>query len=141
MDIKHGHEHAAWTWKCSIDMSIQHGHENAAWTCCMPMSMLNVLFSLNVFGGREVPIVHILLCRPSEDSLQGSAIPDGSPSKDWQSNVGWGVWWILTQDCSITMLHVHFDAECSSPSSMDMDMQHGHGPATWTWKRSMYSTG
>jgi hypothetical protein len=46
-------------------------------------------FSWIVFGGTEVPIVYILLYRPSEDSPQGSAIPDGSPSKDWQSTVGW----------------------------------------------------
>ncbi len=51
-------------------------------------------FSLIVSSGTEVPIVYILLCRPSEDSLQGSAIPDGSPSKDWQSTVGWGDCWI-----------------------------------------------
>jgi hypothetical protein len=38
-------------------------------------------FPLIVFGGTEVPIVYILLCRPSEDSLEGSAIPDGIPSK------------------------------------------------------------
>ncbi len=37
--------------------------------------------------------------RPSEDSLQGNTIPDGSPSKDWQSTVGW----IRTQDCSFTI--------------------------------------
>jgi hypothetical protein len=47
-------------------------------------------FSLIVFGGTEVPNVNILLCRPSEDSLQQSAIRDDSPSKDWQSTVGWG---------------------------------------------------
>ncbi len=56
-----------------------------------------------VFGGTEVPIVSILLYRPSEDSLQGSAIPDGSPSKDWQSTVGWGDCWIQTQDCSVSI--------------------------------------
>jgi hypothetical protein len=39
-------------------------------------------FSLIVFDGTEVPIVYIFLCRPSEDSLQQSAIPDGSPSQD-----------------------------------------------------------
>ncbi len=49
-----------------------------------------VFFSLDVFGGKEVPTVYILLCRPSEDSLQQSAIPDGSLSKDRQSTVGWG---------------------------------------------------
>jgi hypothetical protein len=51
-------------------------------------------FSLIVFGGIEEPIVYILLCHPSEDSLQESAIPDGSPSQDWQSTVGWGDCWI-----------------------------------------------
>jgi hypothetical protein len=60
-------------------------------------------FSLIVFGGTKVPIVFILLCRRSEDSLQGSAMPDGSPSKDWQSTVGWGDCWIRTQDCSFTI--------------------------------------
>jgi hypothetical protein len=40
------------------------------------------IFSLIVFGRTEAPIVNILLCHPSEDSLQGSAIPDGSPSKE-----------------------------------------------------------
>jgi hypothetical protein len=42
----------------------------------------NFFFSFIVFGGTEVPIVYIFLCRPSEDSLQQSAIPDGSPSQD-----------------------------------------------------------
>jgi hypothetical protein len=56
-----------------------------------------------VFGGTEVPVVYILLCRPSEDTLQGRAIPDGSPSKDWQSTVGWGDCWIRTQDYSFTI--------------------------------------
>jgi hypothetical protein len=60
----------------------------------------NVFFPLIVFGGSEVPIVYILLCHPPEDSLQGSAIPDGSPSKDWQSTVGWEDCWIQTQDCN-----------------------------------------
>jgi hypothetical protein len=45
---------------------------------------------------------YILLCCPSEDSLQGSAIPDGSPSKDWQSTVGRRDCWIQTQDWSFT---------------------------------------
>jgi hypothetical protein len=55
------------------------------------------------FGGITVPIVYIHLCRPSEDSLQQSAIPDGSPSQDWQSTVGWGDCWIPTKDCSFTI--------------------------------------
>jgi hypothetical protein len=46
-----------------------------------------IFFSLIVFGGTEVPIVYIFLCRPSEDSLQWSAIPDGSPS--WDSSPLW----------------------------------------------------
>jgi hypothetical protein len=61
------------------------------------------MFFLFVFGGTEVAIVYILLYRPSEDSLQQSAIPEGSPSRDWQSTVGWGVCWIRTQDCSFTI--------------------------------------
>ncbi len=52
------------------------------------------IFSLIVFDGTEVPIVYILFCRPSEDSLQQIPIPDGSLSKDWQSTVGWGECWI-----------------------------------------------
>ncbi len=43
-----------------------------------------------VFGGTEVLLVTILLCHPSEVSLQRGVIPDGSPSKNWQSTVGWG---------------------------------------------------
>jgi hypothetical protein len=54
------------------------------------------IFSLIVFGGTEVPIVYFLLCRPSEDSLQQSAIRDSSPSKDWLSTIGWGDCWIQT---------------------------------------------
>ncbi len=54
----------------------------------------HIFFSLSVFDGTKVLIVYIFLCRPSEDSLQWSAIPDGSPSKDWQSTVGWGDCWI-----------------------------------------------
>ncbi len=61
-------------------------------------SSYGIFFFFNFFGGTEVPIVHILLCRHSEDSLQGSAFPDGSPSKDWQSTVGWGDCWIQTQN-------------------------------------------
>jgi hypothetical protein len=45
-------------------------------------ALYTFFFSLFVFGGTEVPIVYIFLCRPSEDSLQQSAIPDGSPSQD-----------------------------------------------------------
>jgi hypothetical protein len=61
-------------------------------------------FFLNCFWWTEVPIVfHIFLCRPSEDSLQQSAIPDGSQSKDWQSTVVWGDYWIRTQDCIFTI--------------------------------------
>ncbi len=56
----------------------------------MTLQLIIFFFSLIVFGGTEVPVVNILLCHPSEDSLQGSAIPDGCPSKDWQSTVGWG---------------------------------------------------
>jgi hypothetical protein len=44
--------------------------------------MRRIFFSFIVFGGTEVPIVYIFLCHPSEDSLQQSAIPDGSPSQD-----------------------------------------------------------
>ncbi len=60
-------------------------------------------FFLIVFNGTKVLIVYILLCRPSEDSLLLSAIPVGSPSKDWQSSVGWGDCWIQTQDCIFTI--------------------------------------
>ncbi len=64
----------------------------------------HIFFSLSVFDGTEVLIVYIFLWRPSEDSLQWSAIPDGSrPSKDWQSTIGWGNYWIRTQDWSITI--------------------------------------
>jgi hypothetical protein len=63
-----------------------------------------IFFPFIVFDGTEGPIVYILLCRPSEDSLQRSAIPDGSPSKDWQSAVGWGDCCILTQDSNFTIL-------------------------------------
>ncbi len=38
----------------------------------------------------------VFLCRPSEDSLRRSTIPDGSPSKDWQSTVLWGILCIVT---------------------------------------------
>ncbi len=73
----------------------------------MRESKINELFwffTFIVFGGSEVPIVfYTLLCCPSEESLQGSAIPDGSPSKDWQSTVGWGDCWIRIQDCSSTI--------------------------------------
>jgi hypothetical protein len=44
---------------------------------------------LIVFGGTEVPTVYILLCHPSEVSLQQSVIPDDRPTKDLQSTVGW----------------------------------------------------
>ncbi len=63
----------------------------------------NLFFSFIVFGGTEVPIVYILLCHPSEDSLQWITILDGTPSLDWQSTVGWVDCWIWTQDCSFTI--------------------------------------
>jgi hypothetical protein len=62
-----------------------------------------VIFSLTIFDGPEVLIVYILLCRPSGDSLQRSAIREGSPSQDWQSTVGWGDCWIQTQDGNFTI--------------------------------------
>jgi hypothetical protein len=58
---------------------------------------------LNCFWWNRSLYYYILLCHPSEDSLQGSAIPVGSPSEDWQSTVGWVDCWIRTQDCSFTM--------------------------------------
>jgi hypothetical protein len=48
---------------------------------CRPVGH-KIFCSLIVFGETEVPIVYILLCRPTDDSLQQSAIPDGRPSKD-----------------------------------------------------------
>jgi hypothetical protein len=47
-----------------------------------------MFFFLFVFNGTEVLVVYILH-RPSEDSQQGSPIPDGSLSKDWQSTESW----------------------------------------------------
>ncbi len=73
-------------------------------------------FSLIVFGGTEVHIIYILLCSPSEDSLQESVVPDGSPSKDWQSTVGWGDCWILTQDCSFT-IWCHYQWATTAPKT------------------------
>jgi hypothetical protein len=68
--------------------------------CCLVFVYVQ-FFSLNCFWWNSSPYCfYILLCRPSEDSLQGSDIPDGSQSKDWQSTVGWGDCWIWTQDCS-----------------------------------------
>ncbi len=58
---------------------------------------------LIVFGGPEALFVYILLCRPSEDSLEWSTIPDGSASKDRQSTVGWGDCRIWTRDCRFTV--------------------------------------
>ncbi len=61
-------------------------------------------FFLNCFWWNTSPYYFtFFLCRPSEESLQRSAIPDGSPSQDWQSTVGWGDCWIWTQDCSFTI--------------------------------------
>ncbi len=62
------------------------------------------LFFLNCFWWTRGPfLVFILLCCSSEDSLQWSTIPDGSPSKDWQSTVGWGVCRIRTGHCRFTV--------------------------------------
>ncbi len=64
----------------------------------------NIFFFLNCFWWTRGPFfVFILLCRPSEDSLQWSTIPDGSPAKDWQSTVGWGDCRIQTRDCRFTV--------------------------------------
>ncbi len=55
-------------------------------------------FSLNCFWWTRGPFfVFFLLCR------QWSTIPDGSPSKDWQSTVGWGDCRIRTRDCRSTV--------------------------------------
>ncbi len=51
-------------------------------------------FPTNCFWWNRSPCCLILLCRPLEDSLQGS---------DWQSTVDWGDCWIRTQDCSFTI--------------------------------------
>ncbi len=75
---------------------------------------LSIFSPLIVFDGTEGPFVCILLCRPSEDSLHRSAIPDGSPSKDWQSNVGWGCYWIQTEDCSLT-IWCHYQWATTAP--------------------------
>ncbi len=57
------------------------------------------VFFLNCFWWTRAPFfVFILLCHPSENSLQWSTIPDDSPSKDRQSTVGWG-----TRDCRFTV--------------------------------------
>jgi hypothetical protein len=61
------------------------------------------VFVLTFFCWNRSPCVYILLFRPSEDSLQWSAIPDGSPSQAWQSTVNWRDCWIRTQDCSFTI--------------------------------------
>ncbi len=62
------------------------------------------LFFLNCFWWTKGPFfVFILLCRPSEDSLQWSTIPDGSLSKDWPSTVGWGDCRFWTWDCRFTV--------------------------------------
>ncbi len=64
-----------------------------------------VVFFLNYFWWTVGPIfVFILLSCHSEGSLQWSTIPDGSPSKDWQSAVGWGDCRIWTRDCRFTVL-------------------------------------
>jgi hypothetical protein len=90
-----------------IDLFWQSRSYNFLVEIVSPLKFMGKYFLfLNCFSGTKVPIVYILLCRPSEDSLQGNAIldiPDGSPSKDWQSTVGWGDCWILTQDCSFTI--------------------------------------
>jgi hypothetical protein len=57
-------------------MNLQHGSFRAVGSGWI------FFFLFIVCGGPEAPIVYIVLCRPSEDSLQGSAIPDGSLSKD-----------------------------------------------------------
>jgi hypothetical protein len=44
------------------------------------------IFFLNCFGGPEAPFC---IYSPLPLSLQWNTIPDGSPSKDWQSTVGW----------------------------------------------------
>ncbi len=55
-------------------------HPPLPWLCLSTVKLdetisgLKFFFPLFVFGGTEVPIVYILLCHPSENSLQGSAI-------------------------------------------------------------------
>jgi hypothetical protein len=54
-----------------------------------------------------------LLFRPSEDSLQQSAILDGSPSKDWQSTVTWGDCWIRTPLLFHNLVSLPMSHHCS----------------------------
>ncbi len=58
---------------------------------CTSLSLAIIFFSLKCFRWTRSPFL-ILLCRSSEDCLQGSIIPDGSPTKDWQSTVDWVDW-------------------------------------------------
>jgi hypothetical protein len=48
-------------------------------------------FFLNCSWTQGPFFVFILLCRPSEESLQWGTIPDDSPSKDWQPTLGWEI--------------------------------------------------
>jgi hypothetical protein len=65
----------------------------------------DLYFSFIVFDGLEVLFVYDLLFRPQRTAYSEVTIPDGNPSKDWQSTVGWGVCWIRTQDCRFTVWH------------------------------------
>jgi hypothetical protein len=68
-------------------------------------------FPLNcILWTRGLFFVLILLCHPSEDSLQWSSILDVSPSKDGKSTVGWG-------DCQIQTLGLQVYSLVSLPIS------------------------
>ncbi len=67
------------------------------------LTSMKSFFSLLFLVEQRPLFVFILLCRPSEDSLQWSTIPEGSPSKGWQSTVGWGDCRIRTRDCRFTV--------------------------------------
>jgi hypothetical protein len=73
-------------------------------TLCSSTLYCSNFFFLNCFGWTKGPFfVFILLCHPSEDSLQWSTTQDGSPSKDRQSTVGWGDCQIRTRDRRFTV--------------------------------------
>ncbi len=85
-------------------------------SCIQPKIYIYTFFFLSCLWWNRSPYCLYSPMPPlrGQPTVQWSAIPDGSPSKDWQSTVGWGDYWIWTQDCSFT-IWCHYQWATTAP--------------------------
>ncbi len=91
------------------------------------------LFFLYCFWWTRVPFfVFILLCHPSEDSLQWSTIPDGSPSKDRQSALAGEIAGFEPGTVGSSLVSLPMSHHCS------LFYINGEGGAAWEWQKNVF---